>query len=228
MCRLCCTSSPIREVRLLCMLFPHLTELDLDQVEDLGGGVKIVARTGPRPVACRACGTLSARCMTGTVAAAGPVVRGTAGAGRTGDPSAHLRQSGVRDGNVRRAGGFAAQVDGADRQAPAPHGGTAGPAGTGRARAGRFRHAELWVVGVGVAEQGRTPGDLGVLADGQDDLGEPEMVSRPRCPIHSGPSWSYEPYGHPRRLVVGAGCGADVRSVVLRDLGVGFRITLGA
>jgi transposase len=50
-----------REVGLLYLLFPHLSGLDLDRVEDLGGSVKIVARTGPAPVACRACGTLSAR-----------------------------------------------------------------------------------------------------------------------------------------------------------------------
>jgi transposase len=50
-----------REVGLLYLLFPHLSGLDLDRVEDLGGSVKIVARTGPGPVACRACGTLSAR-----------------------------------------------------------------------------------------------------------------------------------------------------------------------
>jgi transposase len=50
-----------REVGLLYLLFPHLSGLDLDRVEDLGGSVKIVARTGSGPVACRACGTLSAR-----------------------------------------------------------------------------------------------------------------------------------------------------------------------
>jgi DNA-directed RNA polymerase subunit N (RpoN/RPB10) len=50
-----------REVGLLYLLFPHLSGLDLDRVEDLGGSVKIEARTGPGPVACRACGTLSAR-----------------------------------------------------------------------------------------------------------------------------------------------------------------------
>ena len=50
-----------REVGLLYLLFPHLSGLDLDRVEDLGDSVKIMARTGPGPVACRACGTLSAR-----------------------------------------------------------------------------------------------------------------------------------------------------------------------
>jgi hypothetical protein len=50
-----------REAGLLYLLFPHLSGLDLDRVEDLGGSVKIVARIGPGPVACRACGTLSAR-----------------------------------------------------------------------------------------------------------------------------------------------------------------------
>ena len=49
------------EAGLLYLLFPHLSGLDLDRVEDLDGGVKIVARTGSGPVACRDCGTLSAR-----------------------------------------------------------------------------------------------------------------------------------------------------------------------
>ena len=49
------------EAGLLSLLFPHLSGLDLDRVEDLDGGVKIVARTGSGPVACPDCGTLSAR-----------------------------------------------------------------------------------------------------------------------------------------------------------------------
>ena len=50
-----------REAGLLSLLFPHLSGLDLDRVEDLDGSVKIVARTGSGPVACRGCGTLLAR-----------------------------------------------------------------------------------------------------------------------------------------------------------------------
>jgi hypothetical protein len=50
-----------REAGLLYVLFPHLSGLDLDRVEALAGSVKIVARTGSGPVACRDCGTLSAR-----------------------------------------------------------------------------------------------------------------------------------------------------------------------
>jgi transposase len=50
-----------REAGLLYLLFPHLSGLDLDRVEDLDGSVKIVARTGSGPVACRDCGTPSAR-----------------------------------------------------------------------------------------------------------------------------------------------------------------------
>jgi len=50
-----------REAGLLSLLFPHLSGLDLDRVEDLDGGVKIVARAGSGPVACRDCGILSAR-----------------------------------------------------------------------------------------------------------------------------------------------------------------------
>ena len=50
-----------REAGLLYLLFPHLSGLDLDRVEDLDGRVKIVARTGSGPVACRGCGTLPAR-----------------------------------------------------------------------------------------------------------------------------------------------------------------------
>ena len=50
-----------REVGLLYLLFPHLSGLDLDRVEDLGGSLKIVARTASEPVACRDCGTPLAR-----------------------------------------------------------------------------------------------------------------------------------------------------------------------
>ena len=50
-----------REAGLLYLLFPHLSGLDLDRVEDLDDSVKIVARTGSGPVACRDCGILSAR-----------------------------------------------------------------------------------------------------------------------------------------------------------------------
>ena len=50
-----------REAGLLYLLFPHLSGLDLDRVEDLGGSLKIVARTVSGPVACRDCGTLLAR-----------------------------------------------------------------------------------------------------------------------------------------------------------------------
>ncbi|WP_206060714.1 hypothetical protein, partial [Nonomuraea basaltis] len=50
-----------REVGLLYMLFPHLRGLVLDQVEDLGDRLRIAARTGSEGVACRGCGTPSAR-----------------------------------------------------------------------------------------------------------------------------------------------------------------------
>jgi hypothetical protein len=50
-----------REAGLLYLLFPHLSGLDLDRVEDLDGSVKMVAGTGSGPVACRDCGTLPAR-----------------------------------------------------------------------------------------------------------------------------------------------------------------------
>jgi transposase len=50
-----------REAGLVYLLFPQLSGLDLDRVQDLDGSVKIVARTGSEPVACRGCGTLSAR-----------------------------------------------------------------------------------------------------------------------------------------------------------------------
>ena len=49
------------EAGLLYLLFPHLSGLDLDRVEDLDGSVKIVARTGSEPVACRDCRTRPAR-----------------------------------------------------------------------------------------------------------------------------------------------------------------------
>ena len=49
------------EAGLLVVLFPHLAGLDLVQVEDLGGGVQITARTRTVLLACRGCGVISAR-----------------------------------------------------------------------------------------------------------------------------------------------------------------------
>lgn len=49
------------EAGLLVVLFPHLAGLDLRRVEDVGGGVRIVARTGTASAGCRGCGAVSAR-----------------------------------------------------------------------------------------------------------------------------------------------------------------------
>ena len=49
------------EAGLLVVLFPHLAGLDLVHVEDLGGGVRITARTRTVLLACRGCGVVSAR-----------------------------------------------------------------------------------------------------------------------------------------------------------------------
>jgi transposase len=49
------------EARLFRLLFPHLAGLDVDHVEDLGGTVRIVARTPAAPMACRGCGVPSMR-----------------------------------------------------------------------------------------------------------------------------------------------------------------------
>lgn len=49
------------EASLLCLLFPHLAGLEIDQVEDLGAAVQIVARTRTAWLACRGCGVVSAR-----------------------------------------------------------------------------------------------------------------------------------------------------------------------
>jgi transposase len=49
------------EAGLLGLLFPHLASLDLIHVEDLGGTVRIVARTRTASLACRGCGVVSAR-----------------------------------------------------------------------------------------------------------------------------------------------------------------------
>jgi zinc-finger of transposase IS204/IS1001/IS1096/IS1165 len=46
---------------LLVVLFPRLAGLDLVHVEDLGGGVRITARTRTALLACRGCGVVSAR-----------------------------------------------------------------------------------------------------------------------------------------------------------------------
>ena len=49
------------EAGLLVVLFPHLAGLDLVHVEDLGGEVRITARTRTVLLACRGCGVVSAR-----------------------------------------------------------------------------------------------------------------------------------------------------------------------
>jgi transposase len=49
------------EAGLLVVLFPHLAGLDLVHIEDLGGGVRITARTRTGLLACRGCGVVSAR-----------------------------------------------------------------------------------------------------------------------------------------------------------------------
>jgi DNA-directed RNA polymerase subunit N (RpoN/RPB10) len=49
------------EARVLALLFPHLNGLDLGQIEDLGGSVRIMGRTRGGPVACHGCGTASAQ-----------------------------------------------------------------------------------------------------------------------------------------------------------------------
>lgn len=49
------------EAGLLVVLFPHLAGLDLVHVEDLGGEVRITARTRTVLLACRGCGAVSAR-----------------------------------------------------------------------------------------------------------------------------------------------------------------------
>ena len=49
------------EADLLCVLFPQLAGLEITGVEDLGNTVRVVARTGAGPLACRGCGAVSAR-----------------------------------------------------------------------------------------------------------------------------------------------------------------------
>ena len=49
------------EAGLLVVLFPHLAGLDLVHLEDLGGEVRITARTRTALLACRGCGVISAR-----------------------------------------------------------------------------------------------------------------------------------------------------------------------
>ena len=66
-----------RAAGLLALLFPHLAGLELRQVEDLGDGVRIVARTRTASLACRGCGAVSAqvhdryRCRVQDLACAG-------------------------------------------------------------------------------------------------------------------------------------------------------------
>jgi transposase len=49
------------EAGLLVMLFPQLAGLDLESVEDAGGGVRITARTATMSLACRGCAVVSAQ-----------------------------------------------------------------------------------------------------------------------------------------------------------------------
>jgi transposase len=49
------------EADLLVVLFPHLAGLDVVHVEDLGGGVRITARTRTVSLACRGCGAVAAQ-----------------------------------------------------------------------------------------------------------------------------------------------------------------------
>jgi transposase len=49
------------EAGLLVVLFPHLAGLDLAQVEDLGDGVRVTARTRTAQLPCRGCGAVSAQ-----------------------------------------------------------------------------------------------------------------------------------------------------------------------
>jgi len=49
------------EARLIYLLFPHLGSLELDQVEDAGDLVRLVARTRTSPVTCPKCGELATR-----------------------------------------------------------------------------------------------------------------------------------------------------------------------
>jgi hypothetical protein len=46
------------EARVLYLLFPHLRGLHLDQVEDLGDSVRIVARPAAETAACHECGDI--------------------------------------------------------------------------------------------------------------------------------------------------------------------------
>ena len=57
------------EARLTCLLFPCLRGLELDQVEDLGDLVRLVARTRTSPVTCPECGEPAIRSTTVTGAA---------------------------------------------------------------------------------------------------------------------------------------------------------------
>ncbi|MFI9561763.1 ISL3 family transposase, partial [Nonomuraea endophytica] len=49
------------QARLLAVLFPQLNGLRLEQIEDVGNGLRILARTGTGLVACHRCGTASSR-----------------------------------------------------------------------------------------------------------------------------------------------------------------------
>ena len=89
------------EAGLLALLLPHLAGMELRQVEDLGGGVRIVARTRTASLGCRGCGVVSAqvhdryRRRLQDLACAGRP------AGRAGGLPVLLRQPAVPGGDVR-------------------------------------------------------------------------------------------------------------------------------
>jgi hypothetical protein len=122
------------EARLTYLLFPHLGGLNLDQVEDRGDLVRLVARTRTSPVTCPECG--------------GPAPRvhhrywrrlqDLSCCGRPVQVVLQVRRF-ICDNPACAVATFAEQAGRADRQAPAPHDRIAEPAGAGRARAGRPR-----------------------------------------------------------------------------------------
>jgi hypothetical protein len=104
------------EARLTCLLFPCLGGLELDQVEDRGDLVRLVARTRTSPVTCRECGEPAARVHDRYWRR----LQDLPCCGRPVQVVLQVRRF-ICDNPACAVATFAGQAGRADRQAPAPH-----------------------------------------------------------------------------------------------------------
>jgi zinc-finger of transposase IS204/IS1001/IS1096/IS1165 len=104
------------EARLTCLLFPCLRGLELDQVEDRGDLVRLVARTRTSPVTCPECGGPAPRVHDRYWRRLQDLACG----GRPVQVVLQVRRF-ICDNPACVVATFAGQAGRADRRAPAPH-----------------------------------------------------------------------------------------------------------